>query len=61
MDQARGFADAALATLRKAELERGVDTDAEMERLLLIEQAYAANARVVQAAEDMLDQLLRIG
>ncbi|MCU0906182.1 MAG: flagellar hook-associated protein FlgK [Rhodobacteraceae bacterium] len=61
MDQARGFADAALATLRQAELERGVDTDAEMERLLLIEQAYAANARVIQAAEDMLDQLLRIG
>ncbi len=60
MEQARGFADAALATLRAAELGRGVDTDAEMERLLMIEQAYAANARVVRAAEDMLDQLLRI-
>ncbi len=60
MEQARGFADAALATLRAAELGRGVDTDAEMERLLMIEQAYAANARVVRAAGDMLDQLLRI-
>lgn len=38
-----------------------VDSDAEMQRLLLIEQAYAANARVVTAAQRMLDRLLEIG
>ena len=37
-----------------------VDSDAEMQRLLVIEQAYAANARVVTAARQMLDQLLEI-
>lgn len=37
----------------------GVDSDAEMQRLLQYEQAYAANARVIQAIEDMMDQILR--
>ena len=37
-----------------------VDSDAEMQRLLVIEQAYAANARVVTAAQQMLDRLLEI-
>jgi flagellar hook-associated protein FlgK len=31
-----------------------------MQRLLVIEQAYAANARVVSAARQMLDQLMEI-
>lgn len=38
----------------------GVDTDAEMQSLLSIEQAYAANARVIQAASDMLDRLMAL-
>lgn len=38
----------------------GVDSDAEMQRLLQYEQAYAANARVIQAIEDMMDQILRL-
>lgn len=41
-------------------LASGVDTDAEMQRLLLIEQAYAANSRVIQVADDMLRRLLEI-
>lgn len=48
------------AALREAELRGGVDTDQEMQRLLEIETAYAANARIVTAVEDMLDQLMRI-
>jgi len=40
---------------------QGVDTDEEMQRLLMIETNYAANARVIQAVESMLDDLLRIG
>ena len=38
----------------------GVDSDAEMQRLLQYEQAYAANARVIQAIEEMMDQILRL-
>lgn len=41
-------------------LADGVDSDAEMQRLLQYEQAYAANARVIQAIEEMMDQILRI-
>ena len=47
--------------LRQEELAQGVDSDAEMQRLLQIEQMFAANARVVAAAEEMIDQLMRIG
>ena len=41
-------------------LAQGVDTDAEMQRLLQIEQAYAANARVIETADAMLRRLLEI-
>lgn len=56
----QGFAASRHASLKEAELAKGVDTDQEMQRLLLIEQAFAANAKMIQAAEDMLDQLMRI-
>ncbi|MFC7702577.1 flagellar hook-associated protein FlgK [Plastorhodobacter daqingensis] len=54
------FAAARVGTLRLAELQGGVDTDEELQRLLLIEQAYAANARVIQAADEMMQALLRL-
>ena len=38
----------------------GVDTDEELQALLLIEQAYAANARVIQTVDEMLNRLLEI-
>ena len=38
----------------------GVDSDSEMQRLLQYEQAYAANARVIQAIDEMIDQILRM-
>ena len=38
----------------------GVDSDREMQKLLLIEQAYAANARVVATVQSMLDILMEI-
>lgn len=47
--------------LREAELQKsGVDTDVEMQTLLMIEQAYAANAKVIQVVSDMLDRLMQI-
>lgn len=49
-----------LESLRASELAGGVDTDQEMQKLLLIEKAYAANARVVQTIDALIDELLRI-
>jgi flagellar hook-associated protein 1 FlgK len=46
--------------LRAAELAQGVDSDAELQRLMLIEQAYAANARVIRTIDEMLQALLAI-
>lgn len=62
----QGFEDrqahtAARATeLYERVLAQGVDTDAEMQRLVLIEQAYAANARLIQVADQMLRRLMEI-
>jgi flagellar hook-associated protein 1 FlgK len=44
---------------KEAELADGVDTDQEMQRLLLIEQSYTANARIIQVMDELLDTLLR--
>lgn len=46
--------------LTERRLEAGVDIDAEMRRLVAIETAYAANARVIQVADDMLRRLMEI-
>lgn len=44
--------------LEETFLANGVDTDQEMQNLLLIEQAYAANARVIQTADELLQILI---
>lgn len=54
------FASALQVGLEQAELEQGVDSDEQLQRLLLIEQAYAANARMVQVVENLIDTLIRI-
>ncbi len=46
--------------LQTAEFASGVDTDDELQRLLKIEQNYAANARVINVAEELMDELMRI-
>lgn len=56
----QAFAASRVQTLVAEELENGVDTDQEMQRLLIVEQAYAANARVISTIEELLDTLLRI-
>lgn len=38
----------------------GVDIDAEMARLIQLQNAYAANARVVQIVDELIDVLMRI-
>ncbi|TCL01428.1 flagellar hook-associated protein 1 FlgK [Shimia isoporae] len=42
------------------ELAQGVDTDVEMQNLMLIEQAYSANAKIIQAVDDMMNTILGI-
>lgn len=55
-----GFASARWDAFRQAELADGVDTDQEMQRLLLIEQAYSANAKVIQTISSLMQTLMEI-
>ena len=60
-DTINASATTRLNTLSDAEIEQiGVDTDFEVQNLLVIEQAYAANARVIQTVSDMIDRLLQL-
>jgi flagellar hook-associated protein 1 FlgK len=52
------FSTARQESLKSIELEAGVDTDFEMQQLILIEQTYSANARVIQTLDTLLDQLI---
>lgn len=52
------FSAARFEGLRVLELEGGVDTDRELQDLLAIERAYGANARVIQAVDEMLRLLI---
>lgn len=54
------FSSARSAELVEQELAQGVDIDQEMQKLLLIEQAYGANAKVIQAVDSMIQRLLEI-
>ena len=52
------FSSGRQAALKELQMQDGVDTDAEMQKLLLVEQAYAANARVIQTMDDLITQLI---
>jgi flagellar hook-associated protein 1 FlgK len=53
-----GFSAARATALKGLELEGGVDTDRELQNLLLVERAYAANAKVIKTVDDMIQLLL---
>lgn len=57
-DIRKTFSAARFDSLRNEELALGVDTDQEMQKLLLIEQTYAANARVIQVVDDLIQTLI---
>lgn len=59
-DQTLAFASARFSELETQLLAEGVDSDEEMQRLMLIEQAYAANARMIQTVDEMMQALMRI-
>lgn len=56
----QSFAAAKLTALADLEAQNGIDTDREMQELLVIEKNYAANAKVIQAVADMIDTLIRL-
>ncbi len=59
-DGEAAYARTRLETFTSMEADRGVDTDQEMQALLQIERAYAANDKVVSAVQDMIQTLLEI-
>ncbi len=59
-EQELSFAAVRLSELTERQLADGVDTDEEIQRLLTIEQAYAANARVIEAVDEMMQTILRL-
>lgn len=54
------FAATKVDTLKTQELESGVDTDYELQQLLLVEQSFAANARIMQTIDELIQTLLGI-
>jgi flagellar hook-associated protein 1 FlgK len=54
------FTSTRFTELTQLSLSEGVDTDKELQNLLILEQAYAANARVIQAADEMIETLTRL-
>lgn len=60
-EQSLSFAAASLHETAQAERAFGVDTDAELQMLMLVEQLYAANARMIDTINEMMDTLMRIG
>lgn len=46
--------------LKELEYAQGVDTDQELQRLMQIEQHYAANARVMSVVDELMERLLAI-
>ncbi|WP_116086077.1 flagellar hook-associated protein FlgK [Tropicimonas sp. IMCC34011] len=56
----QSYQAARASTLTEQHLAGGVDTDREMQNLLSIEQAYAANARVIQTLDTLMQQLMEI-
>ena len=54
------FTAARAGGLRELEFATGVDTDQELQRLLVIEQNYAANAQVIRTADELIQLILGI-
>ncbi|MEO9779220.1 MAG: flagellar hook-associated protein FlgK [Sedimentitalea sp.] len=62
-DRANGiltFASANQTEMARIEAAQGVDTDAELQQLMIVERAYAANAKMIQTIDEMMETLLRL-
>ena len=54
------FANSTQEEMTRIEAEQGVDTDQELQRLIQIEQTYAANARLISVVDELMETLLRL-
>ena len=54
------FSSSKAEGLKMMELENGVDTDQEMQKLLLVEQAYQANAKIISMIDQMIKTLMEL-
>jgi flagellar hook-associated protein 1 FlgK len=59
-EQKQIFAMSQFETLKQSHLANGVSTDSELQKMLMIETNYAANAKMMQAIEEMFDAIMRI-
>ncbi len=60
-DEQFAYLNGEQAILRTSELDKlAVDTDDEMQQLIAIEQAYAANARVISVVDELMQTLISI-
>lgn len=57
-DLRQSYTSARQEAMTELHLSDGVDTDAEMQTLLLVEQSYSANARVIQTIDDLIKTLI---
>ncbi|MEL0436921.1 flagellar hook-associated protein FlgK [Phycobacter sp. K97] len=54
------FAASSYTEIAQVEAGLGVDTDAELQNLMLFEKAYGANAKVLSVVDGLMETLLRI-
>lgn len=57
-DTEQAFSNARFAALDEMEKAGGVDTDQELQTLLVVEKNYSANAKVLQTVDEMISTLL---
>ena len=60
-DDATSQAMVSHALQEKFDSETGVNIDNEMSNLIIFQNAYAANARVISTVKELFDVLLSIG
>ncbi|WP_165354626.1 flagellar basal body rod C-terminal domain-containing protein [Tropicimonas sp. IMCC6043] len=60
LEDAQAFHSSRAGALAHQIATDGVDTDDELQTLLLIEQAYAANAKVIQTVDQLIQNLLEL-
>ncbi len=60
VDQETAAAALSQSLYEAEKMETGVDTDRELQNLLIIEQSYSANARVIQTVDQMIRRLMEL-